>query len=175
MDLVQSLTQAMGVESKQATALAGLVLGTAKAQAGDDEASKLQEAVPELDGWMEQAKAEAATEDDEPGIMDDLARFASSGVGSSLLGAVAGKEAAEKAQLVALMGRVGLAPEHAVLAAPVVLSFLKDRLGESWFERLMLAAPILTGVQQAATPAPEADGGALGAVTGALGGLFGGD
>jgi len=172
MDLVQSLAQAMGVESNQATALAGLVLGTAKAQAGDEEAQKLQEAVPELDGWVEQAKTEAATAEDEPGMMDDLARFASSGLGGSLLGAVAGEDAAEKTQLVALMGRAGLGPSHAALAAPVVLSFLKERLGETWFGRLMSAAPILTGVQQAAEP--EADGGAMGAVAGALGGLFGG-
>jgi hypothetical protein len=173
MDLVQSLAQAMGVDNHQATALAGLVLGTAKAQAGDDEAQKLEAAVPELDGWVEEAKAEAANADDEPGVMDDLARFASSGLGGSLLGAVAGEEAAEKAQLVALMGRVGLAPSHAALAAPVVLGFLKERLGETWFDRLMAAAPILTGVQQAAE-ADADDGGAFGVVAGALGGLFSG-
>ncbi len=173
MDLVQSLAQAMGVENNQATALAGLVLGTARAQASGEEAAQLEQAVPELDGWVEQAKAEAATAEDEPGVMDDLARFASSSLGGSLLGAVAGEEAAEKAQLVALMGRAGLAPEHAALAAPVVLSFLKQRLGEVWFDRLMLAAPILTGVQQAAAPESK-DAGAFGAVAGALGGLFGG-
>ncbi len=174
MDLVQSLAAAMGVQENQATALAGLVLGTAKAQAGDAEAQKLEEAVPELDGWVEQAKAEAATAEDEPGMMDDLARFASSGLGGSLLGAVAGEEAAEKAQLVALMGRAGLAPAHATLAAPVVLNFLEARLGDVWMDRLMAAAPILTGVKQASAEA-DGDSGAMGVVAGALGGLFGSD
>jgi len=174
MDLVQSLATAMGVQENQATALAGLVLGTAKAQAGDAEAQKLEEAVPELDGWVEKAKAETAGSDDEPGMMDDLARFATSGFGGSLLGAVAGQEAAEKAQLVALMSRAGLAPEHATLAAPVVLSFLEARLGDVWMDRLMAAAPILTGVKQVSTEAEDGSG-ALGAVAGALGGLFGSD
>ena len=136
--------------------MAGLVLGTAKAQAGEAEAAKLDEAVPELDGWVAEAKTAAADDTDEPGMMDDLARFASSGLGGSLIGAVGGQQAAEQAQLIALVSKLGLSPSHAALAAPVMLSFLKERLGETWFGRLMAAAPILTGVQQAAAAEPSA-------------------
>jgi hypothetical protein len=181
MDLVSTLAQNLGIQPAQAQAMAGLVLGTAKAQAGPEEAQKLEAAVPELSGWVADAKTAAAGDTfgepvDEPGMMDDLARFASSGLGGSLIGAVAGQQAAEQAQLVALLSKVGLNPSHAMLAAPVVLSFLKDRLGDTWFGRLMAAAPILTGVQQAADSANSSGAGAsaLGGVASAFGSLFGG-
>ena len=144
MDVIQQLATAMGVDATTATAVAGSVLGAARDQAGGDVAAKLTDAVPELQSW---ASAAAPAAPDQPGVLDDLARFAASSAGGGLIGALAGPEAAKNAQAAGLLAQLGLQPSHAALAAPVLLSFLEERLGGVWLERLLQAAPIVAGLK----------------------------
>ncbi len=177
MDLVSALTSAAGIDASQAQALAGAVLGTAATQAAPEEAAKLQEAVPEMGGWVDEAQNASDTPNEEPsdGFLGGLASFAGSGAGGALLGALGGEEAKEKAQVVAVLSKVGLSPTQAAMAAPVVLSFLEERLGKEWVDKLVSAAPVLGGLQQLGGAAPEAEGagGLASAAKGMLGGMFG--
>jgi hypothetical protein len=174
MDLIGSLASAAGIDARSATAVAGAVLGLAKQQSGDDETAKLQEAIPELSGWEETAKAVASeaapAEEEEGGIMSGLLSAAGSGLGNQLLGAVAGEGAAEKAAAVSVLSKLGLQPAHAALVAPVVLSFLEQRLGGEWSDRIVAAAPILAGLKQPAKEEPESP---LGGIASTIGSLFG--
>lgn len=168
MDLIAGLSKAMGVDSKQAEALAGAALATVKGQMAEGEpegAKKLDAAVPELGGWLATAKAMVA---EKPAAAPEASGFgallgmAGSGVGNQLLGAVAGKEAQDAALFAALLSKLGLDAQKAAMAAPFVLDFLKSRLDPVWMDRIRQAAPFLTG-------APA--GGAAGAA-GMLGNLF---
>jgi hypothetical protein len=176
MDLVSALTSAAGIDTSQAQALAGAVLGTARKQADEAEAAKLDEAVPELSGWVDEAQKQSDVPDEAPkeSFLGSLASFAGSPAGGAVLSAVGGEGAQEKAQVVAVLSKVGLTPGQAALAAPVVLSFLEQRLGEEWVDRLVAAAPILSGVKALqADDAGAGTGGLADVAKGALGSLFG--
>ncbi|MFT4627541.1 MAG: hypothetical protein ACI8PZ_006227 [Myxococcota bacterium] len=178
MDLITSLSSALGVDSSKAQALAGLVMGQVQeevAENGDPgQAAQVAGAVPELDAWKEKAAelAESPT-DSGGGLMGGLMGAASSGLGQQLIGAVGGKGAQEQAQFVALVSKLGLQPSHAALAAPVVLGFLKERLGPDMLGQLLSVAPMLGGLQAAAPGGDDGDdGGMAGAAAGLLGKLF---
>ena len=174
MDLIGQLSSALGVDEKAATAVAGAVMGNVAAQAEESEVdgagAKVREAVPELGGWLQTAKSYVA--DDEAGQADDgllggLMGAASSGIGQQLVGAIGGKDAQQAVLLGAVLQKAGLSAKHATLAAPLALEFLKSRVDPVWMERLLAAAPLLTGEPPAPAKAPE------GGMMGALGGLFG--
>jgi len=168
MNLIDALGAA-GIDGSQAAALAGAVLGTARTQASEEEADKLAERVPELDEWVAAAQHASETPDEAPqeSFLGDLAGFAGSDMGGALLGALGGNEAKEQAQAVAVLSKVGLSASQAALAAPVVLSFLQQRLGAEWTERLLGAAPVLAGLSQL-----QGSDGASSGIGGLIGGLF---
>lgn len=148
MDLISTLAGAMGVPAEQAQAVAGLVLGTAKSQVSEKDAGlagQIGAAIPELDGWQAAAKQQTqAAAPSGGGLLGGLMSAASSGLGNQLLGAVAGQQAAEGAALVGLLGKLGLSAQHASLAAPVLLDFLKSRLGEGTVKQILTYAPMLS-------------------------------
>lgn len=149
MDLIGTLAETLGVDGKVAEALAGQLLGTAREQAGAAETAKLDEAVPEISRW-EQTAHEVLEEDSgategSGGLFGSLAQMAGTGIGKELVGAVLGDEAEDTAAIVALMSKLGLKTEHAAMAAPVVIDFLEDRIGKEWLDRLVSAAPMLSG------------------------------
>lgn len=180
MDLIGGLSEAMGIDKTAATALAGAVMGNVAAQAAESDVegagAKVEEAVPELGGWLDVAKgfvtgdddAAAAPAEESGGMLGSLMGAASTGIGGQLLGAVAGKDAQQAVLLGAVLQKIGLDQSKAMMAAPMALQFLKSRLDPEWIDKLMMVAPLLTGQMPAATPEPEAGG-----VMGALGGLFG--
>lgn len=166
MDFIGTLAGTLGVDSKKAEAVAGALLGAAKAEAPAEEGAKLDSAVPELGGWMATAKQmmgaaapaapAASAASSGGGLLGGLMQAAGSGIGNDLLGAIAGKQAQQTASAVALLGQLGLDTSKAALAAPVILDFLKSRLGEEWTDRLLQAAPMLAGlVQQKAEGSPS--------------------
>ncbi|MEZ4315907.1 MAG: hypothetical protein R3F61_00310 [Myxococcota bacterium] len=170
MDLVGALSGAFGVEGKQAEAIAGALLATVKDQVasgteGTEVEEKLDSAVPEMGGWLDTAKSLAGTPSAGPqggGMLGGLMGLAGSGAGQQLLGAVGGKQAQHAALLAAVLGKVGLDETKAMMAAPIVLQFLESRIDKVWLDRILAAAPLLTGAQ------PGGAGNALGA----LGSLF---
>ncbi|MCB9681752.1 MAG: hypothetical protein H6733_09795 [Alphaproteobacteria bacterium] len=177
MDLIQQIAGNLGVDPTQAQALAGGLLGAVQGQVaehvGTDAAAQLEAKVPELSGWQAQAKAMLAATDgggssSGGGLLGSLAGLAGSGAGNDLLGALAGKDAAQSAQVVALLGKLGLDASKASLVAGPVLSFLKQRMPADWVDTALKAAPMLASL---ASGSDDGKGG--GGLGGMLGGLLG--
>ena len=158
MDLVSGLASAVGIPQDQAKAVAGLVLGMASTQVSEQKpelAAQMSTAIPEISGWQAAAdtfvrslsqSAPAAAPQAEPqpqGLFGGLLSAAGGGLGNQLLGAIAGPEVAQGAQLAMVLDRIGLTTEQAAAAAPVVLNFLKSRLDESIVQQIVAAAPLL--------------------------------
>ena len=158
MDLVSGLASAVGIPQDQAKAVAGLVLGMASTQVSEQKpelAAQMSTAIPEISGWQTAAdtfvrslsqSAPAAAPQAEPqpqGLFGGLLSAAGGGLGNQLLGAIAGPEVAQGAQLAMVLDRIGLTTEQAAAAAPVVLNFLKSRLDESIVQQIVAAAPLL--------------------------------
>lgn len=154
MDLIEALAGQLGVPGDTAKAVAGAVLGAVRDQVPDDETAKLDEAVPEISEWSTLAKAalerDAPDESGSDGLFGAITGLVGSGAGNELLGAVLGEEAQEAASTVALFEKLGLKTEHAALAAPLVLDFIEDRVGEEWAERIAKGAPMLVSLLKAA-------------------------
>lgn len=175
MDLIGGLVSSMGLEQNQAQALAGAVMANVAGQVADNDteaATVLESKVPEMGGWMAAAKgllggaAEPEPEPESGGLMGSLMGLAGSGVGNQLLGAVAGKEAQNAAMLAGVISKLGIDESKAMMAAPMVLTFLESRLDKGTLDTILSYAPMLTG----GSPAPS---GGSGGVMGALGGLLG--
>ena len=151
MDLISSLAGQLGLDPRTAQAVAGAVLGATREQVPEEETARLDEAVPEISEWSSIADAVLAEKEDDDGgggLLGTLTRMAGSGVGNELVGAVLGEQAQETATMVALFEKLGLQSSHATLAAPVVLDFLEDRVGDEWAERIVKGAPMLLGLMR---------------------------
>lgn len=179
MDLVTTLAGQLGIDPTQAQAVAGAVLGQVQDQVrGEDpsSAAAIADAVPELGTWKQAATAQlpgdtglddllgALQGGDAQGMLGGLAGALGGGLGNDLLGRVAGAEAAEQAQVVALLGQLGVSAEQALVVVPTVLDFLRDRLPEGALQQVLQYAPMLMSV---------AKGGGKGGAGGLLGGLLG--
>lgn len=163
MDVVAAVSERLGVDPGKATAVLGAVLGAARAQVPEAESNHLDAKIPELGGWIAAAGRQvgglgdpappppatdaAATEPASSvgGLLGGLLHAAGSGIGNELLGAVAGKQAQQTAAAAALLDGLGLSAEHAAMVAPVILDFLRVRLGADWTDRIVGAAPLLSG------------------------------
>lgn len=181
MDFIGTLASQLGVDNNQAQAVAGSVLGAIRGQvqenAGEQATSKLDAAIPQLGGWMQVAK-QAIGGEAEPeapasapgGGLSGLFAAASSGNTGGLLSAAAGVLGGEEAEDIAKVGVIlsslGIDASKATMAAPLVVSFLKERLGDGTFDMILKAAPLLSSLK-------GAEGNSAGGIAGALGGLFG--
>ncbi|MFT6147277.1 MAG: hypothetical protein ACJAV2_005174 [Myxococcota bacterium] len=183
MDLIGALTSQLGIDSNKAEAVAGGVLGAIRGQVADngspEAAAQLDSAVPQLGGWMEKAKSMLADPSEGPAVpqtgggIGDMLGAALGGGGGGLLGAAAGmlggKEAQDIAKVGVLMNGLGLDASKTAMAAPIVVGFLKDKLGAGTFDMILKAAPMLSALKGTGGD----DGGAAGGIAGAIGGLFG--
>ncbi len=159
VELISSLSSALGINPSQAEAVAGKVLGTVKdkvAASDPDAAAELGSAVPELDGWAE--KAEAAAGGGAGGLL------------GSALGALGGEDAEDTAAIVSLLGKFNVDASKASLVAPIALKFLKSRLSEGTLDTILKAAPMLASLKGGGD---DDKGGGLGGLLGKAGGLFG--
>jgi hypothetical protein len=73
-----------------------------------------------------------------------------------------------------LASKSGISPDVAQKGMGAVLEFLKSKLPADTFSKISAAVPGSDRMMAAAQAVPEASGGILGAVTGAVGKLFGG-
>jgi hypothetical protein len=185
MDLIDNLAAQLGVDPNQAQAVAGAVLGQVRSQVADSDeqaAAQLGAAVPELGDWQSQAASMlggaggnealgnllgglSGSGGGGGGLLGNLAAAAGSGLGNDLVEAFAGEEAAQQAQVVALLGQLGIGADKATLVVPTLLDFLRERLGADLLEQVLKYAPML-----AAAVGDGDDGGGLG---GLVSGLFG--
>ena len=122
MDLIELLTEKMGIDKSQAEQGAGLVFAKAKEHLGGD-FEKLRGAVPDMDALLEKAPAADATED-------------SGGGGGGLMGMIGG--AAEKfgldnvgdmADMAAGFDKIGIGGGQLPAFATTLLGFLEEKLG----------------------------------------------
>lgn len=168
MDLIGQLAGTLGIEATQAQALAGTVMQAVQRSAADEDAEKLKEAVPEMDGWT--AQAQRAVSNSESGL---------SGLLGAAAGALGGQQAKDIATIATVLGQFGVDPAKATMVAPMILNFLKERLDAQLLNSLIAAAPILAqAAGGGAKPEAEAeaeDDGEFGVddAIGALGSLFG--
>lgn len=176
MDLIGQLSSQLGLDPKQAQALAGTVLGGVRDKVAEDAdaetAQQMESAIPELGEWEKTATQELGGPAAEGGggLLGAAAGALGGGGMGGLLGAAAGaaggSQARQAAQLVAVLGHFGLDAKMAGVAAPIVLSFLKERLPDNVLSAALAAAPFLTGGGSSG----GSPGGGLGDT---LGGLFG--
>ena len=170
MDFIGELASKLGVDEDTAKKVAGSALGVVQGAVADedsDAADRLGSAIPEMDDWK--AKAEADSGGD-GGLLGGLLGGGGGDLLSGLAGAVGGQEAANAAALVGLISKFGIDADKATLAAPVILNFLKERVSPDTINIILKAAPFLGGGGE-----DGGDGGIGDMVSGALGGLFGGD
>lgn len=165
MDLIKNLSSTLGVESDKAEAVAGAVLGGVRKQVAEDvgarEENELSASIPELDGWEEKAKAKAGSAGGGGGGL----LGALGGGGGGLLGALGGGGGGfDIGAITGLLSKLNITPEALGKIAPVVINFLKERLPASLFDKVMGAVP---GLKSLGGSNVE------GAISGALGGLFG--
>ena len=177
MDFVSAISGQLGLSEDQARALAGTVIGGVQGSVADEEpglANEIGSAVPELGDWTAMAgKFLGAEESPAPaseGLDGMLGGLASAAGGNGLLGnaleAVAGKEARQTAQVVALLDQFGIGQDKAVLIAPLAMQFLKERLSAETFDKALQFAPMLMGKGDSAPGSPAG-------LPGTLGNLFG--
>jgi len=170
-DLISSLATTLGVDATKAAALAGGVLGPVVSSVADDDAgaaAAVKSAIPELGGWEKAAQSALGGGDSAGGLLGAASGLLGGGGGAGMLGALAGAvggdEARRTVQLGALLADLGIDASKAALVAPLVLSFLKDRLSGDVLDKVLAAAPMLASV---------AGGKGAAGVLGGLGGLFG--
>jgi hypothetical protein len=73
-----------------------------------------------------------------------------------------------------LAARAGVSPEMAGKGIGAILNLLKDKLPAGLFTQVQAALPNANGLMADAAQAQETSGGLMGAVSGAVGKLFGG-
>lgn len=191
MDFIGQLSQQLGVDSQQAQGVAGsllkLVQGTVKEKMGPQAADQMGQAIPEMQGWQQQAEAQTAQAQQQPesggGLMGALGGLGGllggQGQGQSggggLMGALGGAmgQAGEVAGVVALLQRFNLDASKAALVAPLLLNFLKSRLDPKLVGGILAVMPMLANLGGGSGGNTPGGGGAQGG-GGGLGGLLGG-
>lgn len=162
MDLIGALTGQLGIDNQKAEGLAGTLLGAIKDQVaekiGSAEASQIGEAIPELGGWAQKAK-ESGEESGGGGLFG--AATSALGGGGGLLGSLAGG-----GDLLSMVSKFNLKEGAIGIIAPLVMSFLKDRLPAGLLAKLEGGLPIVKALLTSGS------GGGGGGIAGALGGLF---
>jgi hypothetical protein len=158
MDFIGQLSQQLGVDSQQAQGLAGsllkLVQGTVKEKMGPQAADQMGQAIPEMQGWQQQAEAQA-TQAPQPesggglmGALGGLLGGQGQSGGGGLMGALGGAmgQAGEVAGVVALLQRFNLDAGKAALVAPLLLNFLKSRLDPKLVSGILAVMPMLANL-----------------------------
>lgn len=133
MELVQMLTSQLGVTQQQAQGGSGLIFQMAQEKLGAGEFSQLASAVPGIENLISAAPAPQTG-----GIAGALGGLAGSmGGGLGQLGGLAGSMGGNLGQLGALASlaggfqKLGLDPNMVSKFAPIVMSFVQSKGGDS--------------------------------------------
>jgi predicted lipid-binding transport protein (Tim44 family) len=125
------------------------VLGQVRGSVDDEAGGVMDQAIPELGDWSKAAdQVAAAPAEEDDGAGGFLGGLLGSAAGNKLIGAVAGEEAQETAQMVSMLSKLGIEPSKAMMAAPLVKQFLEERLPGDWGQRILKAAPALLGIEE---------------------------
>lgn len=117
MELIQQLTQQLGVSDQQAKGGVGLILDLVKSQVSGDEFSQVSSAIPQADELVDSAPKQTS-------VGDAIGGLVSSVTGSdSGLGGLA--------SLVSGFGKLDLDSDMVSKFLPVVLSFVQSKGGDT--------------------------------------------
>ncbi len=117
MELIQQLTQNLGVDENQAKGGAGLIFKLAQEKLGDGEFAQLASAVPAISNLIGEAPQPGG------GIAGALGGLAGAMGGG-------GSQLANMAALAGGFGQLGLNPGMASKFVPIILSFVQSQGGE---------------------------------------------
>ena len=118
MELIEQLTQGLGVDENQAKGGAGLIFKMAKEQLGDGDFAQVASAIPGINNLIGEAPAAGK------GI---------AGAIGGLAGAIGGGSGGKLANIAALAGgfsQLGLNPSMASKFIPIILSFTQSKGGD---------------------------------------------
>ncbi len=117
MELIQLLTENLGVEQSQAIGGAGLIFQLAKEKLGDDDFSQVAQSVPQINDMLQQAPESG-------GLLGALGGLAS---------AMGGDTADSVGDIMSLAGgfsKLGLDSGMIVKFIPLILSFVQSQGGD---------------------------------------------
>jgi len=121
-ELVNNLTQKLGVSNEQATVGAGAILSQAKAKLSPEDFSKVSKSMPESDSLIK-ASSKQKSMMSKLGMEDKLSEntsMSSNDKSTGGLGALAGS-----------FGALGLSPDMIGKFMPVILGYAKEKGGDS--------------------------------------------
>ena len=118
MELIQQLTQSLGVNENQAKGGAGLIFKLAQEKLGDGEFAQLASAVPAVSNLIGEAPQA------DGGIAGALGGLAGA------LGGGGGSQLANMAALAGGFGQLGLNPSIVSKFVPIILSFVQSEGGD---------------------------------------------
>ena len=161
-DLISNLASALGVPAQTAESAAGAIFGALHKAAPAGALDELLKHAPEVASWISKAPSAAG------GGLLEAASGALGGSGGGLLGglASAAQGVAAVEAIAAMLQKAGVPPSLTEKVLPLVIGFVKDKLGAEGFAQLAQKVPMLNEL------AGAAEGGVAGALSGALGGLF---
>lgn len=163
-DLIGSLAGTLGIGTQQAEGAAGTVLGLIKQNGPEGALDGVVARTPEAEGWMAKAAPALASPGGGGGGLAGLAGSLFGGGGGGGLGGLV-QGAAALQTVTAALEKLGIPSSVAVQAIPIVISFLKSKLGDQGFAALAGKIPFLK--ELAGNDSPGGGG-----LTGALGRLF---
>ena len=186
MDLIGQLAGTLGVDASKAEGAAGAILGMIKSQAPAGALDGLVQQAPQAAGWMEKAGpllagvtggGPSSSNSGGGDLLGAAAGLLGGGGGAGALGALGGalggsvggamQGAAALSMVSGVLGKLGIPPELAAKAVPLVLSFVQSKLGDGGFASLLGQVPMLKDLAGAGGNA-----GAAGGLGGMLGGLL---
>lgn len=119
MELIQQLTQGLGVDESQAKGGAGLIFKMAQEQLGSGDFAQVANALPGINNLIGEAPAEGS------GIAGAIG-----GLAGMMGGDSGGGQLANMAGLAAGFSQLGLNPGMATKFIPIILSFTQSQGGE---------------------------------------------
>jgi len=117
MELIQQLTQGLGVDESQAKGGAGLIFKMAQEKLGDGDFAQLSNAVPAVGNLIGEAPAAGG------GLAGAIGGLAGAMGGG-------GGQLANMAALAGGFGQLGLNPGMATKFVPIILSFVQNQGGD---------------------------------------------
>lgn len=172
MDLIGMLSGALNVDHAKAEGAAGGVVGVLQQFAPEGALDTFFSRAPEAKGWVAKAAPllqQVSGGGGGGGLLGSVGSLLGGGGGGAGAGGILQGSAAVQQVLKVIEG-LGVPPELAAKAVPLVLQFVQEKLGSQEFRALTEKVPLLT--QLGALGDPDGGGGGGGGLGGLLGGLL---
>ena len=169
MDLIGMLAGALEVDHAKAEGAAGGILGVMRQYAPEGALDPFFNRAPEAQGWVQKAAPllqRVGGGADGGGLLGSVGSLFGGGAGAG--GILQGSEAVQR--VLKVVEGLGVPPQLAVKAVPLVLQFVREKLGSEDFRALSDQVPLFS--QLGAIGRDDGGGGGGGPLGGLLGGLL---